>query len=57
MQILHVCTYPLLVREAHNVHSLHSFIIHLIVLVAGDLHVAGHQEAVIVEALQQQLLW
>lgn len=49
-------TISLLFAEAHDVHSLHGFIIQLIVLLASDLDVAVTQETVVTERFQEKLL-
>uniref|UniRef100_A0A0E9TF59 Uncharacterized protein n=1 Tax=Anguilla anguilla TaxID=7936 RepID=A0A0E9TF59_ANGAN len=48
--------YPLLLSETHDIHGLHGLIIHLIVLLSWKLDMSSHQEPVVAEALQQQLL-
>lgn len=49
-------TVSLLFAEAHDVHSLHGFIIQLIVLLASDLDVAVTQETIVTERFQEKLL-
>lgn len=42
-------TYSLLLGEAHDLHGLQGLNEHLVVLLPGDLHVSGHQEAITAE--------
>lgn len=51
-----VCTYSLLLVEAHDLHGLQRLVKHAVVLLTRDLHVTGHQEAVGVEVLQEELV-
>lgn len=50
-------TNPLLFSETHDVHGLHGLLIHLVILLAGDLNMAKTQEAIIIEGFQKKLLW
>lgn len=49
-------TSPLLISETHDVHGLHGFLIHLVILLARDLNMAETQEAIITEGFQKKLL-
>lgn len=50
-----VLTYDLLMGEAHDVHGIHGLLEVVLVLLARDGNVAVGQEAVAVEALQEQV--
>lgn len=42
--------------EAHDIHGLHGFFIHFIILVACNLDMASREETVVVEVFKQKLL-
>lgn len=49
-------TGSLFLCDAHDLHGLHSFFKHLVILLTWDLDVARAQETVISEGLQKKLL-